>query len=144
MALKFGMVTVLLGVASVIDIRKRKVPNLLCVLAALCGLLPPVRPCIAGMLVALPMLMVGAVSGGIGGGDVKLVAALGFSMGLERTVIMLIAGLVIMLAVDALRCVPGKVREKEGRAPLGKNARAYPLVPFLFAGHLAVAVMCEI
>ena len=61
-----------------------------------------------------------------------------------EAVIMLIAGLVIMLTVDALRCVSGKVREKEGRAPLGKNARAYPLVPFLFAGHLAVAVMCEI
>ena len=98
--------------AAVIDLQKRIVPNWMVCLVALISIVPPGRPCLMGILAALPLFLAGITIGGIGGGDVKLVGACGLVLGLYQTVI----GLV------------GTVTS--GR----KEKQAYPLVPFLLLG----------
>ena len=59
--------------AAVIDLQKRIVPNWMVCLVALISIVPPGRPCLMGILAALPLFLAGITIGGIGGGDVKLV-----------------------------------------------------------------------
>ena len=116
-----AVLTVLFA-AAVCDARTRKVPNAFPVMIALCCLIPPVRICPAGLLAALPFLVAGVACGGIGGGDVKIAAALGLAVGLLRTA----SGVGIALAL--LIIFHGVMKLA------GKGSTAYPLVPFLFAG----------
>ena len=76
--------------AAVIDLQKRIVPNWMVCLVALISIVPPGRPCLMGILAALPLFLAGITIGGIGGGDVKLVGACGLVLGLYQTVIGLI------------------------------------------------------
>lgn len=102
-------------VASVIDLRSRRVPNLLTMPTAVVGvwiaaaglgnvtLGAALAGCLVGLIVMLPL----HVLGGTGAGDVKLVAALGTLLGpmgvLGAILRMGIAGGVIALAVAAQR-----------------------------------------
>lgn len=111
--------------ASVSDLRVRRVPKA-CIAGALaCCLIPPARFNPLGVLAALPLFTAGVTCGGIGGGDVKLVAALGAVLGLRTAIFSTVAGMALLVAFHGLR-----------RA-LGREGKAYPLVPFLFAGTAA-------
>lgn len=70
--------------AGYIDQRTHEIPNELCLLILLDGLflLNPVPAFIGLFLVSLPMLLLGIIfKGGVGGGDIKLMAACGFLLG---------------------------------------------------------------
>ena len=82
------------------------------------------RPCLMGILAALPLFLAGITIGGIGGGDVKLVGACGLVLGLYQTVIGLILALSLLILWHIVRTVTTGRKEKQ----------AYPLVPFLLLG----------
>ena len=124
-----GIFFALLFAASVFDIRKRIISDTLCLLIALVGLaaLEPAR--LLGVFTALPLLLAALLWGGMGGGDVKLMAAAGLVLGFWRGMAAMVMGLAAMLLFHALCAVIQKLR--------GRNVpKAYPLAPFLSLGCL--------
>lgn len=137
----------LLAAASVFDARKRIIPDSICALIALTGLIcdptgqssvgfAPVR--LFGILAALPLLIAALCKqSGIGGGDIKLTAACGFVLGFEGGVAGLAIGLAAMLLFYAGSQIARRLRKgekKSGRASL-------PLAPFLSIGFIAVYIL---
>ena len=127
----------LLTVASVWDIKKRIVPDPLCLLLVLTGCLPFTPAKLLGVLLGLPLLVGELVTqhyytGGIGGGDIKLTAACGFVLGLPYG----ITGLFRGLAVFCIYCfVFTMLKQKTG------NKVPYPMAPFLSVGFIAVQLI---
>ena len=103
-----------LGTAAVIDIRSRRIPNIVCVATALTGLTLAtigintitVTSALAGLGFGFLMMLPGHVLGATGAGDVKLFAAAGTMLGSGRIVraflCVVIAGGVLATAI-ALR-----------------------------------------
>ena len=83
----------------------------------------------AGFLVLLCVAMASKEGAGIGGGDIKLAAVMGFIYGPSRmlAVLLIASGLAACISLAAGR------KHKEGRFSL-------PFVPFLMAGSLAVTL----
>jgi leader peptidase (prepilin peptidase) / N-methyltransferase len=82
--MKGFLFALLLILAGYIDQKTHEIPNELCVLILLDGLIliSPVRALIGLFVVSLPMLILGVVlKGGVGGGDIKLMAACGVVLG---------------------------------------------------------------
>ena len=82
-----------------------------------------VGPQFSGLLVALPLLLAACLWGGIGGGDIKLMAALGLVFGFWVCFWGLIIALLLLIAYHLAR--------KIKKIPTGAF---YPMVPFLFVG----------
>lgn len=124
----------LLTAASAFDIHRRIIPDSVCALVALTGLITfsPVR--LFGVLAALPLLTAALCKrGSIGGGDIKLTAASGLVLGFAPGLAGLCAGLAAMLLFYAGRRIAGRIR-KDGKS---RNTASLPLAPFLAIGFLA-------
>lgn len=119
------MFTAFLCAAARIDFRKRVIPDFLNLGIAVTALLG-FRPAnVLGAAAALPFLAA-AVKGGMGGGDVKLVAACGLVLGLPDALAGCALGLVLMLCF----CLFFKGGWRRGKAcPI-------PMAPFLSAGFI--------
>lgn len=128
--LQGGFFTVLLAAASAWDIRKRIIPDTLCLCIALTGLFDFDTMRLLGILAAVPFLIAAFLFGGMGGGDIKLMAAAGLVLGLQKSIPAIIAGLTAMLVFHAFCFIYQKLRGRD--AP-----KAYPLTPFLSLGCLA-------
>jgi len=107
------------------DIKDRTIPDIIPGMILLSGFLLPGGPRFLGLLVALPLLWVGCTKGGIGGGDVKLVGAIGVVLGFWTTLYGLIISLCCLIAGHLFYSIFHK-----------ENKGAYPMVPFLFGGML--------
>ena len=130
---------VLLFAASVIDIRKRIIPDSICALIALAGLIcfSPAKP--LGTLAALPLLVPAVCKeGSIGGGDIKLTAACGLVLGIKGGIAGLVIGLVVMLLYYAGSQATGWLRRDKIRK---KNKAALPMAPFLSIGYMAAYII---
>lgn len=114
---------VVLLAAAVKDVEDRIIPNWMPGLIAVLGFYLPEGPQFAGLLVALPLLLAACLWGGIGGGDIKLMAALGLVFGFWTCFWGLSIALVLLIAYHLAR----KIR----KIPTGAF---YPMVPFLFVG----------
>jgi len=128
--LQGGFFAALLGAASAWDINKRIIPDGICLGVALTGLLTfePIR--LFGILAAVPLLLAALIRDGMGGGDIKLVAAAGLVLGLPKSMAAIILGLTVLLVFHAIRYILQK--------PRGRDVpKAYPLAPFLSLGCLA-------
>jgi prepilin peptidase CpaA len=113
--LALGVVTAATITAAVIDVRTRRVPNALTMSVALGGLTLAaaglgrvgVGASIAGCLVGLAVMLPGHFLGATGGGDVKLLAAVGTLLGpgatLRAFVATAIAGGLIAMVVAVRR-----------------------------------------
>jgi prepilin peptidase CpaA len=129
------------GTAAAIDLRTRRVPNVLTASLAAGGFvfastrIGPIGPvaALAGILVGLLLMLPGHLLGATGGGDVKLLAATGAWLGPGLTVraffFAMIAGGLLALAVAAVR---GRIRGKD-------NSFAY--APAIAAGAILAAVL---
>ena len=114
----------LLLAAAWIDYQEHIIPDILNLGIALSAFLC-FRPAnLWGLLAAVPFLAA-AMGGGMGGGDVKLVAACGLVLGFWDTIFGCIIGLLLMLC--SCLVISGGLRGKEAR----------PMAPFLSAGFLA-------
>jgi len=143
-ALRLNALMIILIIASVRDIRTRTIPDLLPVLIAAVSLIPTGHPYVLGVLVAMPLLMAGVVYGGIGGGDVKTVGAVGIVLGFRITLAGLILALIFMLAFHLIRKMPVFSDRKSVTRCIQnednvkkKTNDSYPMIPFLTAGMFA-------
>ncbi len=118
----------LLGAAAVSDLKKRIIPDWVNCMIALTSLLCFSPEKLLGILAALPFLLA-AMQGGMGGGDVKLIAASGLVLGFHRTMFGCITGLCVMLCFAA------------GSVGVCRHRKAYPMAPFLMAGFLATYLL---
>lgn len=128
--LQGGFFTVLLAATSVWDIWKRIIPDTLCMCIALTGLLTVEPVKLFGILAAVPFLLAALLLGGMGGGDIKLMAAVGLVLGFHKSMAAIIMGLTAMLVFHAIRFVVQKLRRRAVQ-------KAYPLAPFLSLGCIA-------
>lgn len=101
----------LLLAASVWDLRKRIIPDSICVAIVAVGLLTFSHSKLAGTLIGLPLLIAALTKeGGMGGGDIKLTAACGFVLGLPAGCAGLILGLTVVLAWQAVTIAARKLK----------------------------------
>jgi len=125
----------LLLLASAIDIKRRIIPNIICALVALTGLIhfSPVKA--FGILAALPLLIAAMYEqNSIGGGDIKLTAACGLVLGIEGGIAGLIIGLAAMLLFYAgMKMIGVLIKDKSRK----KDKAALPMAPFLSIGFIA-------
>jgi leader peptidase (prepilin peptidase)/N-methyltransferase len=132
--IKGGIFAALLLAASVIDIKKRIIPDTLCLLIATTGLIlfEPVK--LVGCLSALPLLAAALIWGGMGGGDIKLMAASGIVLGFQGSIGAMVIGLTAMLLFYAVYSTIQRLRKRECQ-------KAFPLAPFLSIGCIAIYFM---
>jgi len=124
--------------ASVIDIKRREIPDKISIMIALTGLLTfsPVK--LLGILIALPFLITAVLcKGRLGGGDIKFMAAAGFALGFEVSVVAVIIG----LSASLLYCAG--VYLYRLIFCIGKRERnmAFPLAPFLSTGCMTAFIL---
>jgi leader peptidase (prepilin peptidase)/N-methyltransferase len=129
-----GIFFTLLFLASVFDIRKRIIPDTVCLLIALTGVIgfEPVK--LFGILTALPLLLAALIWGGMGGGDIKLIAASGIVLGFQRCLAAMVIGLTALLLFYFFYSVIQRLRKRE-------RQKAFPLAPFLSVGCIAAYFM---
>ena len=126
--------TALLFAASVCDLRKREIPDLLNGAIALTALLSFSPWNLLGVLTGLPFLLAAITCGGMGGGDVKLMAASGLVLGLPGGIAATVLGLTAILPVCGTLTLIHRLHGQREKIP-------FPLGPFLAAGCLAAYFM---
>lgn len=130
-ALQGSLLVVLLFAASYTDIKKRIIPDTVCMLIALTNFICFAPVNLLGIFSALPFLLAAYLCDGFGGGDIKLMAAsgmvLGFTGGIAAMMIALSAELIFYLLYCAFQ-------KSKGRECM----KSMPLAPFLTVGVLAV------
>ena len=120
--------------AAVMDIRKREGSDALCVFTALAALLCFQPDELLGLIPAVLLFIIALVCGGLGGGDIKLYAALSICLGLEGSIVLLLISQVSMLIFYGIYAAVQKVR--------GKTAEKYlPFVPFMLLGYLCTIML---
>lgn len=97
--------------------------------AFLPALLASLAGAAAGFLILLTASLISAGGTGVGGGDIKLAAVLGFCYGVSRMLFVLLTASALALAASFITARKNK-RKMQGNLSL-------PFVPFLAAGSLA-------
>jgi leader peptidase (prepilin peptidase)/N-methyltransferase len=120
-ALRCILLCQVLIVAGVCDAVTREIPDCLHLFLAMVGLIcfQPLPALIGFLLVPLPFLITALKTDKIGGGDVKLMAASGFALGVTGGIWMMILGLAAALLWNVA---------------FGKGQKSLPLAPFLAIG----------
>jgi len=120
-----------LSFAALWDFRHRIIPDWTVFLIFSCAALnfaigqTALLPCAIGMAaIGVPLWLTAAKGGGIGGGDVKLCAALGALLGLEKMLFLLILALLSITA-------SGKLKKK----------RSLPFAPFVWGAFYILLVV---
>ena len=131
-ALRCVLLCHVLILAGAADIATREIPDAFHLLIAMAGLIgfQPVPALLGVLLVPLPFLIAALKTGKIGGGDVKLMAASGFALGVFGGFRMMFWGLLMALLWDA------SMRKGRQNTSLGKGS--FPLAPFLAFGCFVV------
>ena len=128
--MQFAAISVLLGIGSYMDIKTREIPNWISVIVAMTAIINFRLKNLLGIIVAVIFFSVALVTGKIGGGDVKLIAALSVVCGLWGSFALLLVAQIAMLIFYGVSVILQKLR--------GKTAdKALPFVPFIFIGYLA-------
>lgn len=113
--------------ASAVDIRTRILPDRLHVLIALTALLDFKLGNLSGIFAALPLFLAAITCGGMGGGDVKLMAVCGLVLGFSYGVLAQIIGLSLLLIYYAIYYLVQRSRKRAIQT-------SFPLAPFLAVG----------
>lgn len=120
--------------ASYTDIKRREIPDTICVLLVLTGFLKFSYPNLFGIFVALPFLIAAMFKEkSIGGGDIKLTAAVGLVLGFWKAIYGLIIGLTLLILFYIMVRISSIIRKKQ----VVKNL-SMPLAPFLGIGFLII------
>ena len=128
--MQFAAILILLCIGSYKDIKTREIPNWISVIIALLAIINFRLKNLLGIIVAVIFFSVALVTGKIGGGDVKLIAALSVVCGLWGSFALLLVAQIAMLIFYGVSVILQKLR--------GKTAdKALPFVPFIFIGYLA-------
>lgn len=124
----------MLVIASYTDIKKREIPNEICVFIALTGLLRFSFGNLLGLFVGLPFLVAAMFKeNSIGGGDIKFTAAVGIVLGFWRGIYGLVIGLTLLVLFYIILIIIAKIRRKQ----VARNL-SMPLAPFLGIGFAVI------
>lgn len=127
----------LLMSASYTDIKRREIPDIICVLIALIGLLDFNLSNILGIVISIPFLISAVlVENSIGGGDIKLTAAVGIVLGFWKGIYGLIIGLSFLVLFYFLLVLISKIMKRQ----VARNL-PMPLAPFLGIGFMIIYFM---
>ena len=122
----------LLLAASYTDIKRREIPDTVCVFLVLAGLMNFSYINLLGIFVALPLLIAAVLKeNSIGGGDIKLTASAGIVLGFWKGTYGLIIGLSLLVVFYLLFVLISKIKKKQ----VAKNL-SMPLAPFLGIGFV--------
>lgn len=128
----------LIFAASVWDICKRTIPDVICLSILLTGFVDFNAYKAFGVLLGFPLLIAALVKeGGMGGGDIKLTAASGFVLGLPSGFVGLIIALIAVLFYHIGLRIIRKARQK--KLTVAKET-AVPMAPFLSVGFMLAAI----
>lgn len=124
-ALRSILLCQVLMMAGVCDALTYEIPDFLHLFIAMAGLVgfQPLPALLGFVLVPLPFLIAAMKTGKIGGGDVKLMAASGFALGVTGGVWMMVWGLLMGLLWNAV---------------FRREKKSIPLAPFLAFGCFMV------
>ena len=132
--MQFAAIVILLGIGSVMDIRTREIPNWRRVPPPLSAIINFRLENLLGIIVAVIFFSVALATGKIGGGDVKLIAALSVVCGLWGSFVLLLFAQISMLIFYAGTYIFQKIN--------GKTAsKSLPFVPFIFLGYIVSAIL---
>lgn len=122
----------LLLAASYTDIRRREIPDTVCMLLVLAGLMNFSYINLLGIFVALPFLIAAVLKeNSIGGGDIKLTASAGIVLGFWKGTYGLIIGLSLLILFYTILRIIAVIKRKQ----VVKNL-SMPLAPFLGMGFI--------
>lgn len=127
--MRFAAISILLGIGSYKDIKTREIPNWISIIIALTAVINFRLENLWGLTVAAIFFSVALVTGKIGGGDVKLIAALSIVCGLWGSFALLLFAQISMLIFYGVSVIVQKLRG-------GTADKALPFVPFIFIGYL--------
>lgn len=120
--------------ASITDIRTRTVSNKVCFLIAMCSLSCLSLEKLFGFVFAIIILIIAAITDEMGGGDVKIIAALSLFLGMEGMLVMLFfAALPMLIFYVVIRLVKGR-----------KTNKWLPFIPFITLGYLSNLILIAI
>lgn len=140
-AILFCAIFALLVVITGIDMAAQEIPDGLNALLALCGVLLAAADdghtltaaLLGSVIISVPLGLIAFFTGGIGGGDVKMMAAVGLCLGPALTVLAFFIGCISAAAV-ALGLLAAKKASRKSLMPLG---------PFLALGTFIAAIWGE-
>ena len=131
---QFVAITALLTFASVKDIKTREIPNWISVVVAFSAIINFRLENLWGIIVAVIFFSVALATEKIGGGDVKLIAALSIVCGLWGSLALLLFAQISMLIFYAGKYIFCKMK--------GKTAsRSLPFVPFITFGYVLTTIL---
>lgn len=131
--MQFAAIFILLGIGSYMDIKTREIPNWISVIVAMTAVINFRLENLWGLIVAVIFFSVALATGKIGGGDVKLIAALSVVCGLWGSFALLLFAQISMLIFYAGNYIFCKIN--------GKTAsKSLPFVPFIFIGYLVTKI----
>lgn len=128
--MQFAAIFILLCIGSYKDIKTREIPNWISAAVIFSAVLNFRLENLWGLIVAVIFFSVALATGKIGGGDVKLIAALSIVCGLWGSFALLLFAQISMLIFYAGNCIFRKING-------GTASKSLPFVPFIFIGYLA-------
>ena len=132
--MQFAAISILLGIGSYMDIKTREIPNWISVIIAATAVINFRLENLWGLIVAVIFFSAALSTGKIGGGDVKLIAALSIVCGLWGSFALLLFTQIAMLIYYAGNYIFCKIN--------GKTAdKALPFVPFITFGYVLAAIL---
>ncbi len=132
--MQFAVISVLLGIGSFLDIKTREIPNWISVIVTMTAIINFRLENLWGLIVAVIFFSVALATGKIGGGDVKLIAALSIVCGLWGSFALLLFAQISMLIFYGVSAIVQKLR--------GKTAdKALPFVPFITFGYVLTTIL---
>ena len=131
---QLAAISALLAFASVKDIKTREIPNWLSVGVFMLAFLDFKFPNLWGIIPAAIFFFTALFTGKIGGGDVKLIAALSIVCGLWGSLALLLFAQIAMLVYYGVSVIVQKLR--------GRTAsRSLPFVPFITFGYVLTTIL---
>ena len=132
--MQFAAIFILLGIGSYMDIKTREIPNWISVGVLISAFFHFNIQNLWGLIVAVIFFAVALATGKIGGGDVKLIAALSMVCGLWGSFALLLFAQLSMLIFYAGNYIFCKIN--------GKTAdKALPFVPFITFGYVLTTIL---
>ena len=132
--MQFAAISILLGIGSYMDIKTREIPNWISVIVAMTAVINFRLENLWGLIVSVIFFSVALATGKIGGGDVKLIAALSIVCGLWGSFALLLFAQISMLIFYAGNCVFRKINGKAAEKSL-------PFVPFITFGYVMATIL---
>ncbi|MBN4051071.1 prepilin peptidase [bacterium AH-315-G05] len=129
--IKGSLFATILTIAGYIDIKTKTIPDYIHVLIILVGLINInlVQSLIGLVIVPLPFFIMACIKeNSIGGGDIKLMGACGFFLGVTGGIVGSVVGLVVAIIINVLYC---RIKRK-------KEDTGFALAPYLGAGSCII------